>query len=459
MDQEVSPEQAIVLSNARNRPATVATASVIIGFGIGRTFIFYDRSAKVSGSWAKVFDKQTGWTFTQFVDYKKPLGWIARLSMNECASLDESGVPEDQRTIPTLAKRFEESFGATLTSESLEAIFFTPGVGVLRMQLSFAEGQDVAWRLNDLNDWAKRKPIRSLLHKLVECAVKSYTDCLEDALEKPESPIKPFSAVDQNKHGYPAFFVVSFVDQSTFDKRTRTIRDLLAITDEQKRSFDERARVGYDKATVFVDWSEALVSGSSGLEQQQQIETNFIIAMASWSSLSLMERHSSSDIFDAFAQTAGVKTKRFSVNDIYIRSMAYHDVSDASLPIRWTANSRDLHLLEAIHRNWSSERLRQVIRERMQALSLHHQRIQNEQRERLNASHVRLNQRLTVFGIIVAVSTLASAVASLFNLGHTSGIRVVILSLVVPLLGIILLLIVFLSWKRSQHAGAGEGDS
>lgn len=445
MDKAASPENVIVPSNLSNYQANEATASVIIGFGIGRTFIFYDPSEKVSDNWKRIFEDQSCWKHDQFVDYNKPLGWTATLLMNRCPEV----APE---TIKKLTAAFQESFQADLNRESLEAVFFAPGVGVLRFELTFANCEDITSCLNDLSNRKKRREtIRPHLQTLVNAAAKAYTNRLEKELEPAkangqQSPVKPFNAVNREKVGRPVFFVVSFVDQSTFDKRSRAIRDWLAVTDEQKRIFDERARVGYEGAAVFVDWSEALVTGNT-IEQKEQIETNFIIAMASWSALSLMEYHSSMDIFDSFAQTIGFKTQVLPVNDIFIRAMAYRDISDTSLPIRWTANSRDLHLLEAIHRNWSSDRLRQVIAERMQALSLHHQRIQNEQKELFNARQVRLTHLLTAFGIFVTVSALASAAASVFNLAHLSGIKYVILSLAFPLLAGLTFLIIYL-WSK-----------
>jgi hypothetical protein len=474
------PDDAQVQPSVNNPSAISATVSLVIGFDIGRTFIFYDNSKSskdVSKNWENLFNGQAGWTFVQFNEFRKPLGWIAKLSMDEPALVERKNI---ESLITKLVKAFHKSFHAQLRRSSIETTFFAPGVGILQLELSFPSSADVAGPLKDLSDERKRGQIRIPLDKLAKAAAKCYVDCLETAIataesEKRQSPIKFFKAVDRSKAevvdqgkaevvdhgkadvvddsnaGYLVFFMVSFVDQSTFDVRARSIRDLLAITDEQRQAFDERARVGYEGTTVFVDWSEALVTGSTGT-QKQEIETNFIIAMASWSALSLMERHSSKDVFDVFGQFVGAHANSSSENDIYMRSIAYRDVADASLPIRWSSNSRDLHLLEAIHRNWSSDRLRRVIGERMRALSLHHKRIQQEQRERFEARQDRLNRHLTIFGIIVAISTLASCAASIFNLAHVSGKLAVILSLVFAVLGVVAFLVIFLRWKRSLTA-------
>jgi hypothetical protein len=440
-----SPGTSSSPSKVNNNPVNFPTASVIIGFDIGRTFIFCDPSKDgVLERWKQVFASQPGWEHDQFEGYKKPLGWIAKLSMNKCANLD----PEKIRKLVTA---FQNSFAATLNPESIQALLFSPGVGVLRMEISFAVSEDVARRLEDLSDPKHRDPIRPLINDTIEAAVKSYTSCLDGECEqaqakKEESRISPFTAVDRQKHGHPVFFVLSFVNRSTFKVRSHRIRDLVAVSDEQSRIYNERASVGYEGAELFIDWSEALVTGDSE-HLKRKIENNFIIAMASWSALALMDRHSSKDLFHVFAQTVKAAKLRLA-SDVYIKSMAYQDVSDAVLPTRWTVNSSDLHLLEAIHRNWSSERIQQVIGDRMSALSLHYARLQNEQKERLNT-------RLTMFGIIVAISTLASAAASVINLAHANKRFDIYLSLAIPLLVGLVFVCIWL-WSR-LYRGTHQG--
>jgi hypothetical protein len=183
------------------------------------------------------------------------------------------------------------------------------------------------------------------------------------------------------------------------------------------------ARIPYRDAEVYIDWSESLVkvpqeqaaSGAEGTEpkivtkeDRQRIETNFVIALASWLALFFMNKNSSLFLFEAFV---GMSTgKPLSTADtVHKRNMAYKDVADASLPIRWTTGRKDLYLLEAIHRNWSSERWRRTIEERMKLLNLHYERLEEERREEGTS-------RIARFGLILTIAALASAVASVIAL-------------------------------------------
>jgi len=66
-------------------------------------------------------------------------------------------------------------------------------------------------------------------------------------------------------------------------------------------------------------------------------------------------------------------------------------------------------LLETIHRNWSSERWRENIEERMKLLSLHYETLEDERNERSG-------RNLALVAISLAVFTLASAIADLIAL-------------------------------------------
>jgi hypothetical protein len=143
-------------------------------------------------------------------------------------------------------------------------------------------------------------------------------------------------------------------------------------------------------------------------ETRTEIETNFIIALASWSALNLMERHSSKDFFDAFAETVSGKPHP-PASKVHIKTMAYKSVADAIHPILWTSSEQDLNLLEVIHNNWSSGLLQKAVEERMMLLNLHYARLEGEQKETLS-------RRLTFFGVMVALSALASAAAGVISL-------------------------------------------
>jgi hypothetical protein len=143
-------------------------------------------------------------------------------------------------------------------------------------------------------------------------------------------------------------------------------------------------------------------------ENRKLIEDNFTIALASWFALILMDNNSSLFIFEAFAGMVTDKPQA-SAEAVHRRSMAYINVSDASLSIRWTTQRKDLFLLETIHRNWSSERWRKNIEERMKLLGLHYNRLEDEFAERSG-------RRIAQVGILLTLVTVASAIADVITL-------------------------------------------
>jgi hypothetical protein len=181
------------------------------------------------------------------------------------------------------------------------------------------------------------------------------------------------------------------------------------------------ARVPYRHAEVYVDWSESLVKvrprsdGEAGdkprfvsEEDRLGIETNFVVALASWLALFFMNKNSSFFLFEAFLGMVTDKPQS-TANTVHERNMAYKDVADASLPIRWTTGRKDLYLLEAIHHNWSSERWRRTIEERMKLLNLHYERLEEEQKGESA-------RRISLFGFILTVAAMASAAAGVIAL-------------------------------------------
>ena len=214
--------------------------------------------------------------------------------------------------------------------------------------------------------------------------------------------------------GVPYFFDVAFVsDDAEFNREVKAIKEL-----EDKASPKEfqGVPVWYEKKTeVFVDWHAAIVNGD--FKDHERIENLFLIALASWLALMLMNKRSRIYLFEAFADRPRVRSTAKRINK---RSMVYQDIADSILPIRWTIKQNDLYLLESIHERWGSHRLRKDIKERMKVLALHHQRLESEQKElekRLESEQKELeNSRITSFGTFLAITTVFSAVAGVISL-------------------------------------------
>lgn len=472
------------VSNERSSQADLSnsdfyppTASLLIAFGVGQSYIFHVdkdvRKKKVGAEarnksramerWEAIFKNNDGWSCEQIDNFGKPLGWMVKFTVNEinCPELKDtiSHLWDICEKAPFFAKR------GSIEAErgNIETFFFTTGVGVLVLRVELPTGSDNTLKsLEAFRNKDDRRWIKADAQQIIKKCAELYTACLNDAekderyfFKKPEWTLKRFKEVDREDWDAKDdiyFYPLLFVDNVTYEERIKDILSQVAGSDEQRNRQSDEARVSYERAQVYVDWNEALIR-SHTKDKQGQIETDFLIAMASWFALVLMSRLSTIYLFEAFVGIV-MKRPQPTANAVHLRNMAYNDVADAALPIRWTDARKDLYLLETIHRNWSSDRWRRDIEERMKLLTLHYERLENEQKERFNI-------RLTVVGTILTISTLASAAASVIDLAYNDADKPVrhflgwplnkidiYVSLAIPVLVGLLLIIGFRLWKK-----------
>ena len=405
------------LSKATEPPLRQTT--VLTAFGIGKSHVFYvEKDSRGEGvideCWRKVFAEGSGvWEFGRLKEYSKPLGETVTLNLEEC--------PDAKNAIEQLKTAFGKSF-PTLNCDRVEAFLFTTGVGVLVMRVTTpeADSEKLYDELPKIREWdeisQKRIP-------LIQVCQKQYLEVMKQAVAHKCQPgetqwsLYHLEQVDRSeeksvkRYSYPLFFV----DAVTYRKRINDILQQVAGSHKRHVQSNE-ARVSYRGSEVYVDWSEALIS--EGETNREMIEKNFIIGFASWCALLLMNHNSSIFLLDAFAGMNSER-KQESARAVHHRTMAYKDVADAILPIRWTTTRRDLFLLETIHHNWSSERVRQNIDERMKLLGLHYTQLEDERREAFNKKREEFNQKLTILGVILTLVALASAIADVTNLSVT----------------------------------------
>lgn len=423
-------------------PLTTSKASLFLAFGTGHSYVFYvDGKSKRAGSesgqlcegeckkdgrgligeenevkkkWAQGFEESSGWSCQQFEKHGKPLGWMARLTLNA------KNCPEISEPIQHL-QRFFRNCGAAWEGDA-EAYFFTAGVGVLVLHLSLPEGSAKTQEsIKALRDPDKIKEIKESRVKIVRACTERYTVCMTEKIESakpgqlkkwfgtPEVILKRFKEADQNHQKFPegSLYPLFFIDEATYCVRTKEILGKVAGSKRIRASQSDQARVSYTRSEIYVDWTEALVRGHTDANCTD-IENNFIVATASWYALVLMDDLASIYLLEAFA---GLVSGRYysTADEASARGLAYMDVANAAHPIRWTIRRKDLFLLEAIHRNWSSERWWKNIEERMKLLSLHYDRLEGERKERDS-------KRLTFAAVFLTCVTLMSAVADLVAL-------------------------------------------
>lgn len=412
-------------ATTETRPLSVTRFTT---FGIGRSYLFKATGKKKAEAyWQELFTGFEGWSFDQLENYDKPLGESAILAFNAKTH------PQAEMAIGELERALQDDLSSQLETTSIQVCFFTTGVAVMSMRL-FPQnlGAPLDYLDNIQSDSKLERP-RLSLRKIINCATQNYLTVIEKAEKDKRSQagrgwsVKRYREVDRvdwkpkARHSFPLFFVT----ENLYLQRTASI--LQQVPSESSRSLQsDHSRVPYQGAEIYVDWSEALVKNARS--NRKLIERNFIIAFASWFALVLMDKNSSLFLFEAHWGMIE-KKHRSSAAAVHQRHMAYKDVSDASLPIRWTKLRRDLFLLETIHANWSSERWRNNIEERMKLLSLHYKSLEDDRNERAT-------RRLGFIAAFLALVTLSSAIADVINLAEKGGKSNWLLTLVPPLLSI-----------------------
>ena len=401
--------------NSENAALPRSETTVFTAFGIGKSYVFYvEKESRLQRDkcWAEVFENKNGvWEFGLLKGYNKPLGEIVTLKLEACS--------EAQTAIEGLKKAFAESF-PTVKCDKVEAFLFTTGVGVLAMRITTSKGADSEKLYDELPKIGEEDNISQKRIPLIQVCQQLYLNVMNQSINhkcetgKLQWSLYHLAQVDRSgektikKYSYPLFYV----DAVTYGNRTQCI--LQQVASSQRRYIQSNeARVSYRGSEVYVDWSEALVR--DGENNRDLIEKNFIIGFASWCALLLMNINSSVFLLDAFA---GMYSKRDQddAGDVHHRTMAYKDVADAILPIRWTTSRRDLFLLETIHHNWSSERVRQNVDERMKLLALHYTRLDDKSREQFNQKREDSNRRLSIIAVTLTVVAFVSAIADVTNL-------------------------------------------
>ena len=384
-------------------------------FGIGPSYLFNAVRGKTKTAedcWREIFGKSEFWNFEHFNQYDKPLGETATLAFKQATHSDASAIIEN------LKIACATDLLADVDTNHIETSFFTTGVAVLAVRLIPKDLENTHQLMALIHEEEKLKAIRDELQKIIECSRSLYLDVLEKAASdtrpcsKKGWSLNRFKEVDRenwrpkSRHSYPLFFAGDDAYQTRIDSILQQVSSGLA-----RRRQSDSARVSYQGSEIYVDWSEALVK--SGEKSERLIENNFIIALASWFALILMNKNSSFFLFEALV---GIVEKKHLTNATALRqrNMAYKDVSDASLPIRWTTRRRDLFLLETIHRNWSSKRWRDNIEERMKLVALHYQSLEDESNERSG-------RMLALAATLLALFTLSSAIADVMGLAENDG--------------------------------------
>lgn len=366
---------------------------LLIPFDAGQSFLFSaGAGTPIRQQWDAVFTGKEGWSTDQFpANYVKPLGWISRLT-------------PDPATVRDVLDR---NVWIDPGTAELQFIFFTIGIGVFALRADLAG--DPIQAIQRFR--ADRDSIRRWFAPVLNSGAAAFREVFGKAseLQKSRRAIYKLPYVDTGRdneirdarYPYPLYFIS---EQAQYDQ--------LRTADLNHAGRDPReADHGYshdgNTARLHVGWAEGYANGDWPA-LREAIEDNFLIALASWYSLVLMNRMVSRYLIRTFAELAQRQHHSRKEESRAIR-LTYMDTASASHPIRWTTRQRDLLLLERIHQVWSSDKLWKNVEERTELLSVHHDQLEAEANERRN-------RWFTGFGIVIACLTLASAAADVLSL-------------------------------------------
>lgn len=395
----------------------LAAATLLITFGVGRSYLFNaDRKSdrKPNERWRDLFPANHGWSFDRFDEYQKPLGESVAFTFND-ETHDGAG-----KRIKQLKQACENDLLSDLDENNIRIYFFTAGVAVVVVRLTPTNAGDMLAFIERIQERDQRKAIRECVMEIGKLCMSEYFKVLSSAeADKRSFSTKGWSLgrireaeLKDSEISKPNFYPLFYLPEGSYNDRTTSILEPVSSTLRREQQ-SETAKVPYEGAEVYVDWSEGLITNlgidPAAIENNRtKIENNFIIALACWETLILMDQNSAVFLLDTYADMVA-NQQRSNATAVHEKNMAYKGVSDAWLPIRWTTKRRDLFLLETIHRNWSSKRWRDNIEERMKLIDRHYNRLEDDQKERAA-------RRFAIAAFVLTLFTLSSAIADITNL-------------------------------------------
>lgn len=397
--------------------------SLLVAFDVERGYIFRsptdwtqpvrrgreeaeDPRVTTLDAWREIFQGHDEWDTRQLSTeefFSKPLGWMATLT------IDPESCPELSEALQSLDEKVRGEIPGVSNEAVLgiRAVVFPIGIGVLIIRIQLPDGvEDLASLVTDLPGIIKDERT-SIIQEVSE----RYRERMEVAVSKRAGGGRPlvrrYEAVDRRRvEPAGSDYKVLFVDEAAYKKRTDQIAQ---ITGTKNRDNSEQ-EVFYRGANIYVGWVEALARGLTS-KSVEHIEDVFIIALASWYALIVMNFLVSLCTLDAFESMATTRT-RFLAREkkrSHARRLAYMETANAAHPVRWTMREANLRLLEAIHKSWSSRQWWETVEERSNLLAVHYEQLEGEANERRNLG-------LVVFGTSIAGVTLGSAIADVIGL-------------------------------------------
>jgi hypothetical protein len=376
------------------------SVSLLFPFDVGGTYVVESPAVEreeMNQQWRRVLPE---WNIRQFPSpYEKPLGWIATRALDRSKS-------------PVLDSAIKAMPGIRVdASVQAEIIIFTVGIGLLRVHAELSEPASAvhdALLRPDVTFWGSYNPV-------ISDTIDAYVKGLETATRAccgrgaSKTAVVPrripqldrTSRVRRTPFVYPLLFVANEDDYKATRPRDPKKRESVESADAKA---EDRS---YGDSKICVGWAASAIH-LAATTPAEDIERNFVIALASWYGMVVMNHLVTLRSQERFVDLAKGE-RRLRAQDVRAVRLAYMEAANASHPIRWTTRQRDLLLLDEIHNAWSSPRLWDIIEHRSRLLAAHYGQLEAEAGEQRTTA-------LTILGVMLASTTLASVVADVIGL-------------------------------------------
>lgn len=354
-----------------------SSVTLIFPFDYGRTFIFGPQHRE---KWAGLFiDSNTGsWSTNRVLpeSFKCPFGLTSKLFLKQ-----QDDVKALQDAILELATILDWIDQDALKGEVL---FITNGAGFLILKSNLKGDAYLDWMA--VIKWGKQAKER--LADVADKAAQQY----KQRVEKANAPELEFSQdrpsqITELYDAYPLFYLPDKFQPSL------------------DRDFEE---IRFENTLLQISWASAYISPLP-VNNQQELEADFIVASAAWHTLYRVDELLSKDMRDIYYNKISGQSLQVRTRDFRRIGLTYMEIVDSSYPIRWTLSERHLAVLEKIHEVWKTHLLWDTVGDKTSLLPQYYEQLEENERE------TRENI-FAIAGLLIGLFSLASATADLIGL-------------------------------------------
>ena len=276
--------------------------------------------------------------------------------------------------------------------ETLHVVCFTRGIGVIILRGTSdncSSAKNLHKRFEEGRESLKNDLLRLL--QSVQIFYKAIMDSDKSGAVYPLDIPGRRDAIDKTRFPYP----IVFTTEEGWGEEPLCYRELT----------NTFINVGWATSTVCTTADNLKVA-------QPVIEDTFVVGMASWFSLVVMNSAVSAFLQDSFIDMSQKRPKRSLLtekNHGRLIRLAFMEATNASRPVRWTFNASDMLLLDKIHEKWMTKRWWRNVEERTAVLAAHHSEVAAEKRTEAESNLAKVLLALAILTAVTGLHDLESA--------------------------------------------------